>query len=287
MKYLRILCVAVVVLSFSVSVRVPQVRADTQFPDYRILVNTNGGVLNPGIPDFYEAIAGKSVGLSAWRSGAVGGNDGIGTSRWSFDDGTVSDATSALVWHTFVQPGNYNVFVDVYKSMGEFAWHFEQTITVYNLMELPALDLTSVNGVPVDYIYDVPAMTGGRSVRVVDFSGPCNGETSVLNWTGNISPYDAPRVSINDRPYVTSKGLPVSGAYRFWSCSVGPTASDPISIQNPSQNVKVTVTSPATGTANLQIPKIFIVWESAAPAASNDVLPLPIRPPKHEIHLVR
>lgn len=281
MRILRILLTVLIAAVFVVSGKAPQVQA-VEFPDYRILVNTSGGVINPGIPDFYEGVAGKSVGMMAWKSGAVGGIEGLGGSHWNFGDGTGGDARSNVIWHTYARPGTYNVSVDVYLSMGEFAWHWSEAVTIYSFLEQPALNINAANGQTTTVFYDLPTLSGDPTALVVDFSGPCNG-SSYLSWTGNVSPYDAPRVSINGTLYVTSKGLGQTGDYHFYACSVGPGRTDPISPATPVRQLIFDVTAPVSGTANLHVDSVFLLWKSAPPIDNELIV---VRPaPKKGIRL--
>lgn len=270
-KFLTVLWVVITLVVLGVVSR--PAKADGQFPDYQILVNTSG----VGLPDFPEAIAGRNVMLQAWRAGSVGGMGGIGTSRWNFGDGSQGDATSEFIWHTFAQPGTYHVVVDVYASMGTFLWHWEQDIPVYALWEGPALNVSSTNGVTTTVVYDAPTITGDPTAQIVDFSGPCDA-TSFLSWNGNNTPFDAPRVSMNRTLYVTAKGLGVTGEYHFYACSTGPGRTDPISPVAPSRQLVISVTAPLGGSANLHINEVFLLWKSAAPAVSDDNVI--VRPPK-------
>lgn len=278
-KFLTVLWVVITLVVLGVVSR--PAKADGQFPDYQILVNTSG----VGLPDFPEAIAGRNVMLQAWRAGSVGGMGGIGVTHWSFGDGTTADASSEFVWHTYANPGEYQVSVDVYKSMGEFAWHWNEEVVVYGLLEQPALNVGATNGQTATFVYDAPALTGDSNAVFVDFSGPCDA-TSFLSWNGNNTPFDAPRISMNGTLYVTAKGLGVAGAYNFYACSTGPGRTDPISPATPSAQIVISVTASTGGSANLHIDRVYLLWKSM-PAANDDVLPLSIRPPKHEIHLVR
>lgn len=255
MRTVRVFFVAVLIITLAIAARAPQAKADG-YPDYRILLNTEG----TGIPWFASAVAGKNTGLTAWRSGAVGGMGGISGSHWSFGDGTNADATSEVVWHTYAKPGTYNVSVDVFLSMGGLAWHWEQSIEVYGLLQQPALNLSVANGQTVTFVYDMPTLMGNPTAKAVDFAGPCNG-SSYISWTGNTSPYDAPRVSMNNVPYVTAKGLPASGTYNFYACSVGPGRTDPVSPDNPSSQLVISVTAPNGGTANLHFDRVYLLYK--------------------------